>query len=120
MIVQGVESVEKGLLGLVFTLQELNIVDEQNIDVAVGGLEVNGSVVLNRVNEVVGELFRRYVAHLDARVKVQGVVANGVQEVSLTQTWVSIDKQRVVGLSRSFGNRKGGGVGKAVRASGHE
>jgi hypothetical protein len=58
VIVQGVEGVEKGLLGLVFTLQELDIVNQENVNVAVFGLKERGFVVLNRINEVVGELFR--------------------------------------------------------------
>ena len=70
MIVQGVESVEESLLGLIFTLQKLDIVNKQHVNIAVCGLKIHCSVVLNRVNEVVSEFFRRYVAHFDARVEI--------------------------------------------------
>ena len=47
-------------------------------------------------------------------------MANGVQKVSLSKTRATIDKQRVIGLSWSFGNCKGCRVGKPVRTSGNE
>ena len=114
MIGQGVESVKERLLGLVFALQELNVIDKQNVDFAILGLKGSGSVVLNRVDEVVCELFARNVANLDSWIKAQGIVADRVQEVGLAKARVSVDKQRVVGLCRSFGDGERSGVSEAV------
>ena len=108
------------LLGLVFTLQELNVIDQQDVDLAVFSLEGGGSVVLNRVDEVVGEFFGRYIANFDSRVKAKRVVADRVQKVSLAQTRVSVDKQRVVSLGRGLGHGKCRGVRESVRSTGHE
>ena len=120
MVGQGVESVKEGLLGLVFALQELDIVNQQDVYLAVFGLKCAGAVVLNGVDEVVGELFAGYVANLDSWIKAQRVVADRVQEVGLAQPRVSIDKQRVIGLCRGLGHCERGRVGESVRGSGHE
>ena len=48
---------EEGLLGLILTLQKLNVIDKQDVYVSVGRLELNGFVILNCVDEVVCELF---------------------------------------------------------------
>ena len=60
-LVQRVEGVEELLLGLGLALQELDVVDEQDVDAAVGGLERLHAAALERADEVVGE-------RLDGRV----------------------------------------------------
>ena len=54
-LVQRVEGVEELLLGLGLALQELDVVDEQDVDAAVGGLERLHAAALERADEVVGE-----------------------------------------------------------------
>ncbi|CAB4632033.1 unannotated protein [freshwater metagenome] len=120
MIVEGVKGVEKGLLGLVFTLQELDIVNQKDVNIPIFSLEERSSVVLNGINKVVGELFRGNVSDLDLGVKIQGVVADGVQKVSLAKPRTTINKQWVIGLRRGLGNRESSRVGKSVGPSGHE
>jgi hypothetical protein len=66
---QSVEGVEESLLGLIFSLQELNVVDQQNVNIPIFGLKSRASVVLDGINEVVGELFRRYVSDFDFWIK---------------------------------------------------
>ena len=44
-VVQGVEGVEELLLRLLLALQELDVVDQQHVDVAVAALEAAGLVV---------------------------------------------------------------------------
>src|SRR5690625_4607698 len=56
-VVQGVESVEELLLGLDLALEELDVVDEEYVDVAVTTLERRGAIVADGVDEVVGEFF---------------------------------------------------------------
>ena len=111
---KGVEGVEELLLRLHLALQELNVIDEQHVDVAVAALKVGRLVVADRVDEVVGELFGVHVSHLDVRIQAARVVADGVQQVGLAQARVAIDEQGVVGLGRGFGDRDGGGVRKAI------
>ena len=62
-VVQGVEGVEELLLRLHLALQELDVVDQQHVDVAVAALEALRLVVADGVDEVVGELLGVHVAH---------------------------------------------------------
>ena len=65
---QGVERVEEGLEGLGCALQELDVVDQQDVDVAVASLELLGLTELarlHRVDEVVREFLGIYVPDLD-------------------------------------------------------
>ena len=113
-VVQRVEGVEELLLRLHLALQELDVVDEQDVDIAVATLEVGRLVVADAVDEVVGELLGVHVPHHDLRVQALGVVAHGVQEVGLAQAGAAVDEQRVVGLGRGLGDGDGSGIGKAV------
>jgi len=55
--VEAVEGVEKLLLEPFFSFHELNVIDEQNVDVAVAALEGCGGVCTNRVDIFVQECF---------------------------------------------------------------
>ena len=55
VVVQRVERVEERLLRLGLALQELDVVDQQDVDVAVALLEQRAPVVGDRVDEVVRE-----------------------------------------------------------------
>jgi hypothetical protein len=66
---QSVEGVEESLLGLIFSLQELNVVNQQNVNIPIFGLKSRASVVLDGINEVVGELFRGNVTNFDFWIK---------------------------------------------------
>ena len=52
-----VEGVEKLLLEPFFTLHELDVVNEQNIDIAVAPFEGRGGVCTNRIDIFVQESF---------------------------------------------------------------
>ena len=113
-VVEGVEGVEELLLGLDLALQELDVVDQQHVDVAVAALEPVLPVVADRVDELVGELLAGHVADLGAGVEAAHVVADGVQQVGLAQAGVAVDQQRVVGLARRLGDRDRGRVREPV------
>ena len=105
---------EKLLLGLHLALEELDVVDEQDVDVAVPALEVRGLVVTDAVDEVVRELLGVDVAHLDVGEQVAGVVPDGVEQVRLAQSGVAVDEEGVVGLRRCLGDRDRRGVREPV------
>ena len=105
-VVEGVERVEELLLGLGLALQELDVVDQQHVDVAVAALEAVLPVVADRVDELVGELFARDVADLRAAVEAADVVADRVQQVGLAQPGLAVDQERVVGLARAPRRRR--------------
>ena len=113
-VVQGVERVEELLHRLFLALQELDVVDEEHVDLAVAALERAGLALADRVDEVVGELLGVHVAHPHARVEVLRVVADRVQQVRLAQAGVAVDEQRVVRLGRRLGDRDRGRVREPV------
>ena len=119
-VVEGVEGVEELLLRLDLALEELDVVDEQHVDVAVAALEAVLPVVADRVDELVGELLAGHVAHLGAGVEAADVVSDGVQQVGLAESGVAVDQQRVVGLARGLGDGDGGGVREPVRRADDE
>ena len=104
----------------VLARQELDVIDQQHVHVAVRGLEAGAFVVPDGVDEVVGELLGVHVADPDAAVEPAGIVADRVQQVGLAQARIAVDEQRVVGLGGRFGHGHGGGVGEAVRRTDHE
>ena len=114
VVVQRVEGVEERLLGLLFALQELDVVDEQDVDVAVALVERGSSVVGDRVDEVVRELLGTHVAHLNALIETLGVVTDRVEQVGLAESRVAVDEERVVGLGRRLGDRDRGGVREPI------
>ena len=79
VVVKGVERVEERFLGLGFALKELNVIDEQDVDVAVAGLECRTPVVRNGIDEVVGEFLGAHVLHANSGIETLSVMTNGVQ-----------------------------------------
>ena len=113
-VVESVEGVEELFLRLDFSAQELDVVDEQDVDVAVAALEAGRLVVADAVDELVGELLRADVPDARALVEGAGVVADRVQQVGLAQSGAAVDEQRVVGAGRLLGDGDGRGVREAV------
>ena len=113
-VVERVERVEELLLRPLLVLQELDVVDEQDVDVAVAPLEAVGLVVADRVDEVVGELLGAHVAHPGPGEQARAVVADRVQQVGLAQAGLAVDEQRVVRLGRRLGDGDRGRVREPV------
>ena len=99
-IVQGVEGVEELLLGLDLGLQELDVVNQQDVDVAVCASELCGAIGADGVDEVVGEFLGGDVLHPHVVVIAEHVGADGVQQMRLAEPRTAIDEQRVVRLTR--------------------
>ena len=102
VIVKSVEGVKERFLCGVAALQELNVVDEQHVDVAISSLEDLTLIVRDRVDEVVRELFAGDVFHADARIQRLRVVSDAVQQVRLAEARFSVDEEWVVCLGRQL------------------
>ena len=120
VVVQRIEGVEERFLRRVLALQELDVVDEQDVDLAVARLKDAGPVVRDRVDEVVRELLARDVPHANARVEALGVVPDRVQEVGLAEPGLPVDEQGVVRLREGLRDGDGRGVGEPVGAADDE
>ena len=99
-LVQRVERVEELLLGLGLAGEELDVVDQQDVGVAVGLLEAVERSRPERPDEVVGERLDGRVADDRAAAEREDVVADRVEEVGLAEARRGVQEQRVVGLAR--------------------
>ena len=112
-LVQRVEGVEELLLGLRLALQELDVVDEQHVDAAVGGLEGLHAAALDRADEVIGEGLDRRVADGDPAAVLGDVVRDRMQQVGLAEAGRAADEERVVGQARHLGDGERRARGRA-------
>ena len=88
---------EELLEGRLLALEELDVVDQEDVDLAVAALEaLHAAVVLVAVahagDEVGDEDLGVDVLDADPRVEGLGVVADGVQEVRLAQAGAAVDE----------------------------
>ena len=116
---QRVEEVEELFLRPVLAAEELDVVDQQQIERAVVALEVVERLVLVGANDVGDVRLGVDVADLRARLALQDVVAERLDQVRLAEPDAAVDEERVVG-SRVLGDLQPGRAGKLVRLAGDE
>ncbi len=113
-VVQRIEGVEELLLRRLLARQELDVVDQQDVHVAVALAEGVALPVADRVDELVGELLRAHVPHPGPRVEAPRVVPDRVQQVGLAEPRLPVDEQGVVRLRGRLGDGHGRGVREPV------
>src|SRR6202011_1411637 len=97
---KGVEGVEKFFLRTLLPAEKLNIVDQEQIGLAITFSELDQVVVLDRIDELVDEKLAREIHHLHAFLFDHDVLADGLHEMRLAQAHAAINKQRVVSSGR--------------------
>ena len=96
-LVEGVEGVEELHLGLLLLHEELHVVDEEHVVLAVGLLEALDAVLVgDRVDEVVGEALDGDVLDLHLRVLLERGVGDRLDEVGLAEPGVGVHEDGVV------------------------
>ncbi len=118
--VQVVERVEELFLELLGAFEELDVVDEQHVDLAVAPLEGRHALGAHRVDELVHHRLGRDVADPLAGEQLAHVVTDRVQQVGLAESGRAVDEQRVVGPSRALGDTERRRVREAVGRTDHE
>ena len=113
-LVQRVERVEKFLLNAFLAGEELDVVNQQHVGLAVFLAELGQLVVLDAVNVFVGELLGRDIGDARAFLVAGDVLADGVEQMRLAQADAAVKKKRVVGFAGRLGDGQGGGVGEIV------
>ena len=113
-LVQSVEGVEELLLGTFLTLQELDVIHHEDVQVAVPALERFLPVIAHGVDVVIREFFRRHIFNTQIRLQHAGVVASRVEQVRLAQAGAAPNEQRVVRTGGGFRHCDSRTVGKAV------
>jgi len=119
-LVQGVEGVEELFLGGLLALQELHVVDEKEVGLAESTTELVRGAVLNRGDELVGELLGADEGDAGVGLPLEELVRDGLHEVGLADPGIAIDEQRVVDARRRLGNRVRRSGGELVGLSDHE
>ena len=115
-----IEGVEELLLRALFAGEELDVVDEQDVGLAVPATEFDQGIRLNGIDELVGEGLAAHVSHLGPAAQGGQMMADGLEEVGLAETDPAVDEERVVGAGRGFGHGQGSGVGEFTVGSDHE
>ena len=101
-------------MGLDLPTEELNIVDNEDVYVAVASLEGSCLIVANAVDEFIGEFLGTDIPNTCSAVQRPRVVTDGVKQVSLAEAGTAVDEQWVVGSSGALSDGDGGGVCEAV------
>ena len=119
-VVQGPEGVEELLLRTLLAGKELDVVDHQDVGLTVAPAESNQGVVLDGVDELVGELLAAEIDDAGTLLHREDVVADRLEEVGLAETAATIDEEGVVGPGRGVGDGLGGGVCELVVGADNE
>ena len=115
IVVQRVEGVEKLLLRALLAGQELDVVDQKHVRLAVALAELLHRCSLDGGDRLVREFFTIHVDNVEIRVVLLDLNFDGVQQVRLAQTRRPVDEQRVVRAGGVRGHGLRGGKRKLVR-----
>src|SRR5439155_17843318 len=94
--VEMIERVEELCLCLLAFGEELDVVDEQDVHLAVAMAELVALAFAYRLDELRDEALRGHVPHADPWVNAVHVVTDRDQQVCRAQTDAAVDEQRVV------------------------
>src|SRR5690242_1201220 len=113
--VQRVERVKELLLCRFLSLQELNVVDEEQIGFAKSPTELMRRAILNGAYQLVRKLF--CANKRDARVWLarEQLMCNCLHEMGLADARIAVDEERVVNTGRRLRDSMRGGSGELVR-----
>ena len=109
-----VERVKKFLLRAFLAGEELDVVNEQHVHLAVALAEFHERAVLDRVNELVRELLARDVGNFRTLAVREDMLADGVHEVRFPESHSAVEKERVVNFARRLRDGAARGVRKLV------
>ena len=113
-LVDAVEGVEELVLGLLLAGDELDVVHQKQVDLAVLVAEFLRGAALDGAHQLIGKLVALDVDDGLVRPALVDGVADGQQQVGLAEAGIAVDKERVVGLAGILRHGGGGRVGEAV------
>ena len=91
-LVEGVEGVEEFVLHLLLARDELHVVHEQQVRVAVFGAELAAAARAHELDEFVDEIIALDVDDLRRRARRADLMSDGVNEVRFAKAGVAVDK----------------------------
>src|SRR5438093_3096687 len=105
-----IERVKEFFLGTLFASKKLDVVYQEEIDLAITLSEFDQITVLDRVDELVDEQFTGDINHLYVFLLGPNVLADGLHQVGLAKTDTAINEQRVVRACGRLRHGQSGGM----------
>ena len=119
-LVDIIEGMEKLVLSGLLAGDELDIVHEEKVDVAVLYAKLLRSAVLDGFDHLIGELVALDVGYLLGGVLLVDSLSDGEEKVGLAETGISVDEKGIVDLAGILADGDGGGMGEVVRVADDE
>src|SRR5258705_12772254 len=111
---------EELLLCPLFSLDELNVIDQKEVDRPVACAEGGRVIVADCIDELIGEVLARTIEDCRAGKQVTSPVTNRVEQVRLAEADAAIDEQGVIRARRNLRDGLTGGLGELVGRSADE
>ena len=105
---------EQFFLGLFLPRDELYIVDQKNVYIAVPVFKTHRLLVHDGVDEIVGEFLTGDIEHFGAGLLRQNEMSDGVHQMGLTQSHAAVYKQGIVGVGGGLCHRQRRRMGEPV------
>ena len=102
VLVEVVEGVEKLFLCAFLGRDELDIIQEEDIHVAIAAFKILSLSAAHRINELVGESFASDVEDIGPGVLGVNVGSDSSKQVSFSEADAPVDKKRVVSFTWLF------------------
>src|SRR4026209_2079231 len=115
-----IERVKEFFLGTLFASEKLDVVYQEEIDLAIGVSEFDEITVLDRVAELIDEQFTGDINHLFVFLLGPTVLADGLHQVGLAETDTAINEQRVVRARGRLRHGKSRGMRNFIVRTDHE
>ena len=118
-----VKCVEKFFLSGFFSYNKLNIIDEKNINISVFFTEFAHCRVVSvsdGFDQFICEFLTGYIENPAVFVVFQYKMSDGMHKMRFSETGSAVNKQRIVGIPRRFGNCESCCLGEFVVASYNE
>ncbi len=117
---QRLEGVEELFLRAVLVGEELHVIDQQQVERVVVGLELVEGAALVGLNHIRDELLGMDVENFGVGLVLQQAVAHGMHQVGLAQAHAAVDEERVVQVPGRARDVHGGGPRHAVGRALHQ
>ena len=113
-LIEGVERVEKFVLGLDFARNKLNIIHQHQVRFPVFGTEVPRFAGADGINKIVNKFIAFDVQNPAVGTILPDYMGNCIQQVGFSKTGVPVNKQGIVVLAGGVGDGASGGTGQTV------
>ena len=118
-LMEGVEGMEELLLSFLTPSNELHIVDDQYIDIAIP-IRKTSLFEADRLDKFFDKRLRAQVGDLLAWVARKDLIAYRLDEVCLTEADTTVDEEGIILRARAVCDRLAGSVGEVVARADNE